>query len=122
MDETPTQALGRWGEDLAAQHVEAAGMTVLHRNWRCPVGELDIVARDSDGTLVFIEVKTRSGVGYGDPVEAISRKKSLKLRQLSCEWLAQSRPSGSTELRFDVIGIVRRPGLPPIVTHLRGAF
>lgn len=122
MDETPTQALGRWGEDLAAQHCEAAGMTVLHRNWRCPVGELDIIAREKDATVVFVEVKTRSGVGYGEPIEAVSRRKSLKLRQLAIAYLAQDRPSGSSELRFDVIGIVRRPGLPPIVTHLRGAF
>ena len=58
--ETATQALGRYGEELAAQHLIAAGMAVLARNWRCAQGELDLVARDVDGTIAFVEVKTRA--------------------------------------------------------------
>lgn len=122
MEQTATQALGQYGEDLAEQHLLAAGMTVLVRNWRCRQGELDLVCRESDGTVVFVEVKTRSGTGFGEPSEAVGRKKAAKVRQLACAWLAQSRPTGNGDLRFDVVSIVRRRGCAPLVTHLRGAF
>lgn len=117
-----TAALGQWGEELAAEHLVASGMQVLARNWRCPQGELDLVARDVDGTLVFVEVKTRSGTGFGEPAEAVGRVKASRLRTLACRWLLEHRPPGATELRFDVVGIVRRPGQAPQITHLREAF
>ena len=115
-------ALGRYGEDLAAQHLRAAGMVVLDRNWRCREGELDAVARDADGTLVFVEVKTRAGTGFGDPAEAVSPVKARRIRALACRWLTERAPTGGAELRFDVISVVRRRGHAPQVTHLRGAF
>lgn len=117
-----TAALGRWGEDLAARHLTAAGMQVLDRNWRCPQGELDLVARDRDGTVVFVEVKTRSGTGFGVPAEAVGRVKARRLRVLACRWLLEHRQPAGAELRFDVVGIVRLPGQVPELTHLRSAF
>ena len=122
MEQTATQALGQYGEDLAHQHVLAAGMVVLDRNWRCREGELDLVARDADGTLVFVEVKTRSGTGFGEPSEAVGHRKAAKVRQVACRWLVEKRPPGSADLRFDVVSVVRRRGYAPVVTHLRGAF
>ena len=122
MADSRTAALGRWGEDLAAEHLRAAGMQVLARNWRCAEGELDLVARDVDGTVVFVEVKTRAGNGFGEPAEAVGRVKARKLRTLACRWLLDCRPPGAADLRFDVVGIVRRRGEQPEVTHLRGAF
>jgi putative endonuclease len=65
---------GKYGERVAAQHLEAAGFEVLDRNWRCPQGELDIVARDG-AALVFVEVKTRSSTKFGEPAEAVDRNK-----------------------------------------------
>jgi putative endonuclease len=117
-----TAALGRWGEQLAAEHLTAIGMQVLARNWRCAQGELDLVVRDVDGTVVFVEVKTRGGLGFGDPVEAVGRVKARKVRTLARRWLIENRPPGAAELRFDVVGIVRLPGQAPQVTHLRAAF
>jgi putative endonuclease len=114
--------LGRYGEDLAAQHLQAAGMQLLDRNWRRREGELDVVARDRDGTLVFVEVKTRSGTGFGEPAEAVGPGKARTIRALACRWLTEHAPTGGAELRFDVISIVRRRGEQPRVTHLRGAF
>lgn len=114
-------ALGRWGEDLAAQHLEAAGYEVLARNWRCREGELDIVAR-LGGELVFVEVKARSGVGFGEPAEAVHRVKARRIHVLAAKWLAECRPPGGHDLRFDVISVVRRPGVAPTVLHLRAAF
>lgn len=115
-----TAALGRWGEQLAAEHLSADGLEVLARNWRCDLGELDLVAREPDGTVVFVEVKTRAGTGFGLPAEAVGWAKARKLRTLACRWLMDN--PGAPELRFDVIGIVRRRGEAPEVTHLRSAF
>ncbi|WP_226352919.1 YraN family protein [Pseudonocardia sp. ICBG601] len=65
--------LGRRGEDTAAEYLERAhGMVVLSRNWRCTHGEIDIVAVDPERRLVFCEVKTRSGLRYGEPAEAVT--------------------------------------------------
>lgn len=122
MEQTATQALGQYGEELAAQHLVAAGMQVLDRNWRCREGELDLVVRDRDGTLVFVEVKTRSGTAFGEPSEAVGHRKAAKVRQVACRWLLERRPPGAAGLRFDVVSIVRRRGHAPVLTHLRGAF
>ena len=122
MDETRTAALGRWGEQLAADHLVAAGMTVLARNWRCSDGELDLVLRDCDGTVVFCEVKTRSGTGFGEPAEAVGRLKARRIRVLACRWLLEHRPAGTSEIRFDVVSVVRRRGEAPRLVHLRAAF
>lgn len=114
------QALGRWGEELAERHLAAQGLEVLDRNWRCQAGELDIVAREGT-VLVFVEVKTRSGRAYGEPAEAVSAAKARRIHGLAVRWLAERRPRGTWDLRFDVVAVVRTPGGPELV-HLRGAF
>jgi len=117
----PSDELGRYGEDLAAQHLTAAGMQVLDRNWRCREGELDIVAVDGDA-LVFVEVKARSGIGFGEPAEAVGPVKARRIRALACRWLLEHRPAGGHDLRFDVVSVVRRRGFAPELVHLRDAF
>lgn len=114
-------ALGRYGEDLAAQHLQAAGMTLLARNWRCRDGELDLVARDVDGTVVFCEVKTRRSTAFGSPAEAVGPVKARRLHRLAALWLRQ-HPSGGCPVRFDVVSVVRPRGRPPVVQHLREAL
>jgi Holliday junction resolvase-like predicted endonuclease len=84
-------------------------------------GELDVVARDST-VIVFVEVKTRSGTAFGEPSEAVGPVKARRIRGLALRWLAEHRPAGAGELRFDVVSIVRRHGSLPVVQHLRGAF
>ena len=79
-------ALGRYGEDVAAGLLQSMGMTILSRNWRCPAGELDIVARDGDA-LVVCEVKTRRGVSHGSPADAVGPRKMQRLRALALHWL-----------------------------------
>ena len=113
-------AIGRFGEEVAARHLAGAGLRILDRNWRCAEGELDIVAEDG-GTLVFCEVKTRSGAGFGDPAEAVTAAKSARIRRLGLRWLA-AHGIGWRELRFDVVTVVRRPDADPLVRHLRDAF
>jgi putative endonuclease len=117
-------AVGRHGEDLAARHLETAGLQILARNWRCRAGELDIVARDGSA-LVFAEVKTRSSLAYGSGAEAISRAKSARIRQLAVHWMTAHRDGGErifwSSVRFDVVSIVgSSSGFE--VTHLVGAF
>jgi putative endonuclease len=114
------RALGQWGEDLAVRHLERQGLEVLDRNWRCREGELDIVARDG-GCLVFVEVKARSGTGYGEPAEAVSLRKARRIHVLAAKWLSEQRPEGRWDVRFDVVSILRTRGLPEVL-HLRGAF
>ena len=114
------QAIGRSGEDHAVEYVIGLGWQVLDRNWRCNEGELDIIAHDPDaGALVFIEVKCRSGLGFGDPLEAVTWRKRRKLRQLCLLWLAEHRIRVDC-LRIDAIGVLLRPGEKPAVNHVRG--
>src|ERR1700730_7564329 len=82
-----TDAIGAYGERVAALALTGAGMVVLDRHWRCASGELDIVARDGN-TIVFCEVKTRRGAGFGTPVEAVGYAKVRRLRALGSLWLA----------------------------------
>jgi putative endonuclease len=110
--------LGRHGEDLAAGFLAAAGLTVLGRNWRCGQGEIDIVALDG-GTLVVCEVKTRSGTGFGSPLEAITRQKARRLRRLAVAWAAQSG-SFFAEIRIDVVGVLASRAGEFSIEHVRG--
>lgn len=112
--------LGRYGEDIAVRHLQALGMVVLARNWRGAVGELDIIARDGS-TVVFCEVKTRSGTAYGPPAAAVVTTKARRIRRLAAAWLAESG-GGWAETRFDVVSVVCAPRARPTVEHLRGAF
>jgi putative endonuclease len=114
------QVLGKWGEDLAVQHLEAAGYEVLARNWRCREGELDIVARVG-ATVCFVEVKTRSGLAFGEPAEAIGWQKATRLRRLAARWLLEHRPAPRSDVRFDVVSVVRLAEGPQL-THLEGVL
>ena len=111
-------ALGRYGEDLAAEHLRGQGLQVLARNWRCPTGELDIVARDG-ASLVICEVKTRRGSAFGSPAEAVGPRKLRRLRELALRWLDEQQIH-VPDIRFDVIAIVQPPSGRPVVEHLRG--
>lgn len=110
--------LGRAGEQAAAEYLEKIGIRVLARNWRCSVGEIDIVAAERR-VLVVCEVKTRSGTRYGTPVEAVTRTKQRRLRQLAAAWLAANGVMFE-EIRIDVIGILRDAAGGFTIEHVRG--
>lgn len=113
-------AVGNYGEDVAARHLREAGLEILARNWRCPEGEIDIVARER-GALVICEVKTRSSLTFGVPAEAVTRRKADKLRRLACLWL-QEHPAGGADVRFDVVSVLRARAGAATVEHVRAAF
>jgi putative endonuclease len=107
--------LGRAGEERVAQWYVARGYRVVDRNWRCRIGELDLVlARDR--WAIFCEVKTRSSLDYGHPAEAVGWRKQQRLRQLAAEWIATHdvRPRG---VRFDVAAV-----LPGSIEVVEAAF
>lgn len=110
--------LGGKGEELAARFLRKKGFKVLERNYRCPAGEVDIIARDG-GTVVFVEVKTRAGGLFGHPLEAVHGRKRERLRKAALFYL--SSRGGEAPARFDIIGINVRPGAPEI-EHLEDAF
>ncbi|MCS5479255.1 YraN family protein [Corynebacterium sp. YIM 101645] len=95
--------LGRLGEEHAAQLYRRRGAEILDRNVAYPVGELDLIAREADGTIVFVEVKTRSGPGFGG-AEAVTDRKLARLRRAAARWL-EGRPGAS--VRFDVVVFTR---------------
>ncbi len=109
--------LGRLGEDLAVKHIEAAGWKVVERNWRHPLGELDIIALDGR-TAVAIEVKTRSSEDFGTPLEAITQEKLQRLRKLVLEWNHRTKPN-VLAIRVDAIAVLVRPGTNPVIDHLK---
>lgn len=114
------RAVGEYGERLACRYLEEHGYVVLDRNWRCPHGEIDIVARDADGRIVVVEVKARRGRGYGDPLEAVVARKVLRLRRLTAAWLEAHPEHRGGEVRIDVIGVLHRGRGPVELRHVRG--
>ena len=114
------EAVGAYGERVAARYLQQAGLVVLDRNWRCAEGELDIVARDG-AALVICEVKTRRGERFGTPAEAVVLAKAARLRRLATQWIRASGLHPDT-VRFDVVSVRPQRSGPAVVEHLRGAF
>ena len=102
------------------RYLREQGMQVLDRNWRCEHGEVDIVARDGD-CLVICEVKTRRSSGFGEPVEAVTFAKAMRLRRLAGAYLAGLGDRARVaQVRVDVVGILCRPGRPAVLRHVVG--
>jgi putative endonuclease len=94
---------GKKGEDLAVAHLQQLGYRILERNYRCPLGEMDIVAKDKD-TIVFVEVKSRRTEEFGDPELAVGKTKQRKMTQISLYYLGQKKDS-QVKARFDVVAV-----------------
>ena len=108
-------ATGRRGEDAALRRYTRAGYTVVARNWRCRLGEIDLIlARGA--TLVVCEVKARRGAGLGGPYEAVGHRKQAKLRALAESFLLSNAhvAAGFTEVRFDVASVVVSGGVDAV--------
>ncbi|MFY9208527.1 MAG: YraN family protein [Candidatus Nanopelagicales bacterium] len=114
----PKDALGKYGEELATRYLSKNGMVILERNWRCDIGELDVIARDKDD-LVICEVKTRRSTVFGEPVEAVTPRKVRRMRGLALRWL-ETKSVSPRGIRFDVVGVLAPVVGPPTITHIRG--
>lgn len=114
--------IGAIGEELAAQYLVGRGMEVIDRNWRGPDGEIDIVAYSAPGTLAIVEVKTRTGDGFGAPALAVTATKYARLRRLAAQWMAANQRRAS-EVRIDVIAVlISRSGRLRSLEHIPGAY
>lgn len=98
---------GKKGEDIAVAYLKGEGYQILERNYRCPFGEVDIVAKDGN-TIVFVEVKSRRSERFGDPQVAVGQEKQKKISMISLNYLQEMRiPSDNA--RFDVVAVKMFP-------------
>jgi putative endonuclease len=100
--------VGAFGEKVIAHYLEERGFEILARNWRIKEGEIDIVACDLDGLVHFVEVKTRSSLAFGNPLEAIDRSKARRLQRLALAWLATHHHLGR-DFSIDVAAVLLAP-------------
>ncbi len=113
-------SLGRRGEELAVEHLQRAGYTILDRNVRTRYGEIDVIARQGS-CIVFVEVRTVSS-GLMQPEESVTRRKQRRVAALSQAYLAQ-RGLSDSDWRADVIAItVTADGQPPRLEHIVNAI
>jgi putative endonuclease len=112
--------LGALGEQLAVDYLTELGLRILTRNWRCRYGELDVIAIEpTTRTTVFVEVKTRTGDGFGGLAYAVTGQKVRRLRRLAGLWLS-GQEEHRAAIRIDVIGVRIGRRRAPELTHLRG--
>jgi putative endonuclease len=111
--------LGKEGEDLALREVESLGYQCIERNYRCSLGELDLVARDGD-SLVFIEIKTRKGKSLGYAKEAVHARKQRQMSKVALAYMKKNRCE-DTKARFDVV-VIHQKGLDREIEVIRNAF
>ena len=116
--DTRKQAMGRYGEELAARHLTGLGMALLDRNWRCREGEIDLVLRDGDA-LVVCEVKTRTDDSHGSPHEAVTPAKLERLVRLGERW-AEAHGVRPPETRVDLVAVLRPHRGRSVLDHVRG--
>lgn len=126
---TPRRQLCNRGEDLAAQSLENAGLTLVARNWRCPVGEIDLIAEEQafdfiQGALstwrVLVEVRTRRGERFGSAQQSITPRKAAKLREVAATYIQSIAWTGPW--RIDVVAIqMDSHGYLQQIEHIRSA-
>ncbi|HET9501018.1 MAG TPA: YraN family protein [Marmoricola sp.] len=112
------RAIGGYGEAVAARHLVAQGMVLIDANWRCALGELDLVLRDGD-TLVICEVKTRTTEAFGSPLEAVDETKLDRLVHLGDRWIAE-HDAHPADVRVDLVSVLRSRHGAATVEHVRG--
>jgi putative endonuclease len=113
------QLLGKEGERLAEQYLKKKGYKIVERNYRCRGAELDLIVLDRR-VIVFVEVKTRTGHGFGSPLEAVEFRKQQKMIQ-AAQYFLNEKKLHQRDARFDVVGI-SWPGGEPLVEHIENAF
>jgi putative endonuclease len=121
-----TKTIGDRGEAIAAKHLEDKNYTIMDANYRFERNEVDLVcfdphARKGKGELVFVEVKTRSSLGFGSPEEAVDEEKKTRIVKVAKAYLYERQLEGSPA-RFDVVAVVLQQGQGPEVTHYPDAF
>lgn len=113
--------LGRWGEKRGEKFLKSKGLKTLTRNFSCKTGEIDLVMVDDDGSIVFVEVRTKAAESFSPPEESITYPKRQRLLRTARYFLAahhiENRP-----FRFDVVTIVLGQVGRPQIRHYQNAF
>ena len=121
MARTPKQITGDTGEALARRHLEGSGLTFVAANWRCKVGEVDLIMRDeTEQALVFVEVRTRRPTQYGSGSDTVAHEKQRKL--INTARYYQQKMNYWDDLRFDVVSVEAAPNQAPEIEHISDAF
>lgn len=113
------KVLGIKGEDLAVKFLKGEGYRIITRNYKTSIGEIDIIAQDGN-TIVFVEVKTRADEFFGQPFEAVNKRKRQKLKNLAL--LYQKKQEKEFPVRFDVLSILYRNNGKREIEHIKDAF
>src|SRR5262245_1679409 len=103
-DERTKIEVGATGEDRAIDHLVRQGYRIVERNYRCKLGELDVIARDRRGVLVFVEVRSRRSAEFGSALDAVSWHKRRKVSRVAMNYIARRKPHFDVA-RFDVVAI-----------------
>ncbi len=114
------QKLGKWGEEQASKYLTHSGYKILRRNYRCRLGEIDIIAK-KDNMFIFAEVKTRTNTAYGSPAEAVSYKKQWRYEKLALYYLNEAGYTNVT-CRFDILEVLVNYDNSFYINHIPNAF
>jgi putative endonuclease len=117
---TQRQAIGRWGEDIAAKYLETLGYTILVRNVHTPHGELDIIASRNQ-LLVFVEVKTRTSHSFAFPEDSVTARKQAHMLSAAEMYIDQHPECGDT-WQFDVSAVEGKPGDKAQIEHFENVI
>ncbi|MFC1781350.1 YraN family protein [Planctomycetota bacterium] len=113
--------LGRWGEKYCRRHLQRKGFKTLTQNFSCKTGEIDLIMVDRDGTIVFIEIKTRADETFADIESSITTSKQIKLQRAARFFLASNNIE-NRPCRFDIVTIVLAKSGKPLLKHYENAF
>ncbi|MBI1931993.1 MAG: YraN family protein [Ignavibacteriales bacterium] len=112
--------IGNYGEKIATDFLVEKGFEIIEQNYHFGHGEIDIIAKEKD-ILVFVEVKTRKNLEFGDPILAVTKNKQRQLKKIAEAYLYEKEIK-NTDCRIDVIGILLNKNLPPKITYIENAF
>ena len=112
--------LGATGERIAAKALKRKGYRILAKNYRCPIGEIDLIAWDA-GTIVFVEVKSRASDKHAYPEVNVTRQKQRQVARVA-RFYIQHKSAHEYPARFDVVSVLLKQGCKPEVEHFIDAF
>ena len=113
--------LGRWGQNASQKYLSRRGCKTIARNYACSGGELDLVMADANGTIVFVEVKTRQNEDFASAKAAVNYKKRQKMIRTAKRFLREFNIS-DRPLRFDVMTVILGTKGAPVIQHYPNAF
>ena len=113
-------SLGERGERVAAGFLKEHGYEILEKNYKCKIGEIDVIAR-RQGRLVFVEIKTRTSAQFGTPQEAVDLRKQEKIFKVA-QWYQKEKKLEKTPVAFDVVAVLWKEDEPPEINLIVDAF